>query len=153
MAKGPIDIGEENMALNQEDMASNQETTEPNRQPRDRKAAETEAARLKGQETRRRNYEKRMEKQRLAALAAEEQRLKQRKRDEGFMREALRQAKKAAAIGDVPIGCVIVCGDRIIASITGVTRIRVCCPMLKLFPLKRHVKRWETGVWRIAPCM
>ncbi|MCI6126527.1 MAG: nucleoside deaminase, partial [Enterocloster clostridioformis] len=111
MAKGPIDIGEENMALNQEDMASNQETTEPNRQPRDRKAAETEAARLKGQETRRRNYEKRMEKQRLAALAAEEQRLKQRKRDEGFMREALRQAKKAAAIGDVPIGCVIVCGD------------------------------------------
>ena len=114
------------MALNQEDMASNQESvesnqhplasnqepTEPNRQPRDRKAAETEAARLKGQETRRRNYEKRMEKQRLAALAAEEQRLKQRKRDEGFMREALRQAKKAAAIGDVPIGCVIVCGDR-----------------------------------------
>ena len=46
------------MALNQEDMASNQETTEPNRQPRDRKAAETEAARLKGQETRRRKYEK-----------------------------------------------------------------------------------------------
>ena len=35
------------MALNQEVMASNQETTEPNRQPRDRKAAETEAARLK----------------------------------------------------------------------------------------------------------
>lgn len=112
MAKGPIDIGEENMASNQEDMASNQEPTEPNRQPRDRKAAETEAARLKGQETRRRNYEKRMEKRRLAALAAEEQRLKQRKLDEGFMREALRQAKKAAAIGDVPIGCVIVCGDR-----------------------------------------
>ena len=27
-------------------------------EPRDRKAAETEAARLKGQETRRRNYEK-----------------------------------------------------------------------------------------------
>ena len=45
-----------------------------------------------------------MEKQRLAALAAEEQRLKQRKRDEGFMREALRQAKKAASIGDVPTG-------------------------------------------------
>ena len=103
------------MALNQEDMASNQETTEPNRQPRDRKAAETEAARLKGQETRRRNYEKRMEKQRLAALAAEEQRLRQRQKDEGFMREALRQAQKAAAIGDVPIGCVIVRGDKIIA--------------------------------------
>ena len=136
MAKGPSDIGEKNMALKQENMASNQKTSElnqkrvetsqktlmPNRENRNREAAEmeaarlkeqeTEAARLKGQETRRRNYEKRMEKQRLAALAAEEQRLKQRKRDEGFMREALRQAKKAAAIGDVPIGCVIVCGDR-----------------------------------------
>ena len=30
------------------------------------------------------------------------------------MREALRQAKKAAAIGEVPIGCVIVHEDRII---------------------------------------
>lgn len=31
------------------------------------------------------------------------------------MMEAIRQAKKAAAIGDVPIGCVIVADDRIIA--------------------------------------
>ena len=36
-------------------------------------------------------------------------------RDEKYMKEAIRQARKAAAIGDVPIGCVIVCGDRIIA--------------------------------------
>lgn len=139
MAKGPSDIGEENMALKQENMASNQKRIElnqktvetsqeplmPNRENRNREAAEmeaarlkeqeTEAARLKGQETRRRNYEKRMEKQRLVALAAEEQRLRQRQKDEGFMREALRQAQKAAAIGDVPIGCVIVCGDKIIA--------------------------------------
>ena len=35
--------------------------------------------------------------------------------DERFMREAIRQAKKAEAIGDVPIGCVIVCDGRIIA--------------------------------------
>ena len=33
MAKGPIDIGEENMALNQEDMASNQESVESNQHP------------------------------------------------------------------------------------------------------------------------
>lgn len=32
-----------------------------------------------------------------------------------FMREALRQAKKAAAAGDVPIGCVITHGEQIIA--------------------------------------
>ena len=35
--------------------------------------------------------------------------------DEKFMKEAIRQAKKAEAIGDVPIGCVIVRDDRIIA--------------------------------------
>lgn len=35
--------------------------------------------------------------------------------DLGFMREALKQAKKAAAAGDVPIGCVITHGEQIIA--------------------------------------
>lgn len=34
--------------------------------------------------------------------------------DEKYMREAVRQAKKAYAIGEVPIGCVIVHNDRII---------------------------------------
>ena len=32
-----------------------------------------------------------------------------------YMKEAIRQAKKAAALGDVPIGCVIVYQDKIIA--------------------------------------
>ena len=35
--------------------------------------------------------------------------------DEKYMKEALKQAKKAAAIDEVPIGCVIVYGDKIIA--------------------------------------
>ena len=35
--------------------------------------------------------------------------------DERFMREALRQARKAAALGEVPVGCVIVCEGQIIA--------------------------------------
>ena len=34
---------------------------------------------------------------------------------EKFMREAIRQAKKAEALMEVPIGCVIVCRDKIIA--------------------------------------
>ena len=34
--------------------------------------------------------------------------------DEKYMREAIRQAKKAYAIGEVPIGCVIVYQDKII---------------------------------------
>ena len=35
--------------------------------------------------------------------------------DEKYMKEAIRQAKKAAALMEVPIGCVIVYGDKIIA--------------------------------------
>lgn len=35
--------------------------------------------------------------------------------DEKYMKEAMKQAKKALAAGDVPIGCVIVYEDRIIA--------------------------------------
>ena len=35
--------------------------------------------------------------------------------DEIYMKEALKQAKKAAAIGEVPIGCVIVYNEKIIA--------------------------------------
>lgn len=35
--------------------------------------------------------------------------------DEKYMKEAIRQAKKAANIGDVPIGCIIVYQDKIIA--------------------------------------
>lgn len=36
-------------------------------------------------------------------------------KDEKFMKEAIKQAKKAATVGDVPIGCVIVYQDKIIA--------------------------------------
>ena len=35
--------------------------------------------------------------------------------DEKYMKEAIRQAKKAAALGEVPIGCVIVHEGKIIA--------------------------------------
>ena len=35
--------------------------------------------------------------------------------DEKYMKEAIKQAKKAYAIGEVPIGCVIVYQDKIIA--------------------------------------
>ena len=165
MAKGPSDIGEKNMALKQENMASNQITSElnqkrvetsqktlmPNRENRNREAAEMEAARLKEQETERRNYEKRMEKQRLAALAAEEQRLRQRHKDEGFMREALRQAQKAAAIGDVPIGCVIVRGDKIIAR--GYNRRNADKSVLshaEIISIKKACKK--IGDWRLEDC-
>ena len=34
--------------------------------------------------------------------------------DEKFMNEAIKEAKKAAKIGEVPIGCVIVCDGKIV---------------------------------------
>ena len=44
--------------------------------------------------------------------------------DEKFMKEAIKQAKKAEAIGDVPIGCVIVHDGKIIAR--GYNKPDVC---------------------------
>ncbi|MEL6358336.1 MAG: deaminase, partial [Bacteroidota bacterium] len=35
--------------------------------------------------------------------------------DEYFMREALKEAEKAAEVGEVPVGAVVVSQDRIIA--------------------------------------
>ena len=37
-------------------------------------------------------------------------------RDLDFMRTALEQAKAAAAVGEIPIGAVVVCGDRIVST-------------------------------------
>ena len=37
------------------------------------------------------------------------------KKSNKYMKEAIKQAKKAASIGEVPIGCVIVYQDKIIA--------------------------------------
>ena len=39
--------------------------------------------------------------------------------DETYMREALKQAKKALALGEVPIGCVIVHEGKIMESLFG----------------------------------
>ena len=71
--------------------------------------------------------------------------------DEKYMREALRQAGKAAAIDEVPIGCVIVRDDKIIArgynrrntdgntlAHAEITAIRKACRL--------------TGDWRLEDC-
>ena len=48
------------------------------------------------------------------ALALEEQRKEQRRTDERYMRQAMKLARKAEALGEVPIGCVIVHEGRVI---------------------------------------
>ena len=55
--------------------------------------------------------------------------------DEKFMKEAIRQAKKAEAIGDVPIGCVIVSEGRIIPrDIISAIKIKQFWPMRNCLP-------------------
>ncbi len=55
--------------------------------------------------------EKRLQQEKEAAKAA----LLQKKTDEKYMRQALKQAEKAGLLDEVPIGCVIVHEDKIIA--------------------------------------
>lgn len=71
--------------------------------------------------------------------------------DEKFMKEAIRQAKKAAAIGDVPIGCVIVQGDRIIAR--GYNKRNKQGTVLAHAELLAMAKACrKTGDWRLEDC-
>lgn len=105
----------------------------------------------KGEATRRRRWEKRMEQKRLIALAEEERVKERRGQDERYMREAVRQARKAAALGDVPIGCVIVRGGQIIAR--GYNRRNADKSVLshaEIISIKRACKK--TGDWRLEQC-
>ena len=107
--------------------------------------------REKGAATRQRKWEKRQEQKRLMALKQEEEAKQKRREDEGFMREALRQAKKAAALGDVPIGCVIVRQGRIISR--GYNRRNADKNVLshaEMISIKKACK--IQGDWRLEDC-
>ena len=71
--------------------------------------------------------------------------------EERYMKEAIRQAKKAAAIGEVPIGCVIEYEGRIIGR--GDNRRMVDHTVLahaELIAMRRACK--VTGDWRLEGC-
>ena len=70
---------------------------------------------------------------------------------EKYMREALRQAKKAEALGEVPIGCVIVSGGKIIAQ--GYNRRNTDKNTLSHAELNaiRKASR-KLGDWRLEGC-
>ena len=74
--------------------------------------------------------------------------------DEKYMKQAIKQAKKAYALDEVPIGCVIVAGDKIIAR--GYNRRntdKIHSHTLSSLPSAKPAKRPEIGVLRNAPCM
>ena len=71
--------------------------------------------------------------------------------EEKYMKEAIRQAKKALALGEVPIGCVIVYEDRIIAR--GYNRRNTDKNTLSHAELNAMRKASKVlGDWRLEDC-
>lgn len=71
--------------------------------------------------------------------------------DERYMKEAIRQAKKASALGEVPIGCAIVYEDKIIAR--GYNRRMVDKNVLshaEIIAIRKACKK--IGDWRLENC-
>ncbi|WP_455719987.1 tRNA adenosine(34) deaminase TadA [Agathobacter sp.] len=71
--------------------------------------------------------------------------------DEKYMKQAIRQAKKAYALDEVPIGCVIVADDKIIAR--GYNRRNTDKNPLahaELSAIRKASKK--TGDWRLEEC-
>ena len=67
------------------------------------------------------------------------------------MKEAIRQAKKAEAIGDVPIGCVIVSQDRIIArGYNKRNKDKTVLAHAELLAMRKACRL--VGDWRLEDC-
>jgi tRNA(adenine34) deaminase len=68
-------------------------------------------------------------------------------REEYYMRLALREAEQAVDAGDVPIGCVIVGGDEVIAAARNERELRgdptAHAEILALREASRHVEGWR----------
>lgn len=71
--------------------------------------------------------------------------------DEKYMKQAITQAKKAQAIGDVPIGCVIVYEDKIIArGYNKRNKLGTTLAHAELLAIKKASK--VLGDWRLENC-
>lgn len=80
-----------------------------------------------------------------------EEQAEARKKDEKYMKEAIRQAKKAYALGEVPIGCVIVYQDKIIGR--GYNRRTIDKNTLahaEMIAIRKASKRMND--WRLEGC-
>lgn len=71
--------------------------------------------------------------------------------DEKYMKEAVRQAKKAYAIGEVPIGCVIVYQDKIIGrGYNRRTTDKNTLAHAELIAIRKACRK--VGDWRLEGC-
>ena len=72
-------------------------------------------------------------------------------RDNYFLKEAVKQAKKAGEIGDVPIGCVIVFEDKIIArGYNRRNKDKSTLSHAEIIAIKKACKK--LGDWRLEDC-
>ncbi len=72
-------------------------------------------------------------------------------KDEKYMKEAIKQAKKAALVGDVPIGCVIVYQDKIIARGYNKRNLKkTTLAHAELLAIEKASKK--LGDWRLEDC-
>ena len=72
-------------------------------------------------------------------------------KDEKYMKEAIKQAKKAYALGEVPIGCVIVYEDKIIGR--GYNRRTIdknTIAHAEMMAIKKASKKMDD--WRLEDC-
>ena len=68
---------------------------------------------------------------------------------ERYMRMALEQAVEAAQAGEVPVGCVIVLGDRVVAAAHNMSRaLKDPTAHAEILALRAAAKR--TGDWRLT---
>lgn len=71
--------------------------------------------------------------------------------EEKYMKEAIKQAKKAAVIGDVPIGCVIVEDDKIIArAYNQRNKKKTTLAHAELLAIQKASKK--VNDWRLEDC-
>lgn len=94
--------------------------------------------------------QRQLEKEKKEELLRKEQE-EQQKLDEYYMKEAMKQAKKAAKLGEVPIGCVIVYENRIIGR--GYNRRNTDKSTLshaEITAIKRASR--VMGDWRLEEC-
>ena len=72
--------------------------------------------------------------------------------DEKYMREAIKQAKKAYEMNEVPIGCVIVCEDKIIGrGYNRRTTDKNTLAHAEMIAIKKASKK--VGDWRLEDCI
>ena len=71
--------------------------------------------------------------------------------DEKFMQEAIKQAKKASDIGEVPIGCVIVYDEKVIARGYNKRNIQGCTlAHAEIIAIRKASKKLKD--WRLEGC-